>query len=352
MTSYAFPIEKEIQRDGWGRPLVIPREGGKAIAYTRCTTYVSCLDDTFKLSQWQQRMVALGLVQRNDLRLAFASISGDLLVPEPSKSAKDKANEICERAIEAARGGAAATTGTALHAITQRLDEGRPVEHVPAEYVGDVEAYQRATEPLTAVHIERFMVHDELKIGGTPDRIVELNGRLYIADLKTGSVDFAALKIAMQLAVYSRSELYDIDSGKRTRVDIDQSRAIVIHAPAGTGRCELLWADLDAGWRAVELATRVRAARAAGRRMLTKAELSMDQPLPFDQSSVDTQTSSSAPVAPDDGTARLAALRNEVASAMTQKRLVELWAQSSDIWTDELTQLATARKALLSEKGR
>ena len=31
---------------------------------------------------------------------------------------------------------------------------------------------------------------DDLKIGGTPDRIVEMDGEKYIADIKTGSIDF------------------------------------------------------------------------------------------------------------------------------------------------------------------
>lgn len=347
----AFPIEPEIERDGWGRPLVIPLEGGKRIGYTRCTTYVGCLDDTFKLGQWQQRMVAAGLTTRDDLRLAMSSIVPDLLVPEPTKTTKDAANDICDRAREAAAASAKATTGTALHKITERLDRGLTMGLIPPEYRADVDAYARATEPLTAVHIERFMVHDELKIGGTPDRIVELNGRHYIADLKTGSVDFAALKIAMQLSVYAHSRLYDVKSGKRSDIKLDQQRAIVIHAPAGKGTCRLLWADIEAGWRAVDVATRVRAARAAGRRMLSPAELSVDQPLPLAESSVDTDSHAPAPNAPDRGTERLAALRNEVAAAPTQKRLVELWQLNQELWSDELTQIAAVRKALLTEKG-
>lgn len=349
MTTTAFPMKSdEIERDGWGRPLVMPVDGGKPIAYTRCTTYVGVLDDTFKLAQWQQRMVALGLMMRTDLRVAFASIADELSSADPSKSTKDRANDICQQAIEAAKGNAKATTGTALHAMTERIDRGLSLDHAPEEYAADLDAYRRATQPLTAVHIERFMVHDDLKIGGTPDRIVELNGRHYIADLKTGSVDFAALKISMQLAVYAHSRLYDIKTGRRSDIEIDQQRAIVIHAPAGSGTCRLLWADIAQGWHAVELARRVRAARAAGRRMLTPAQISVDEPLPLADVDGEAHARAHADELPDDG---LDSLRNELASAMTQKRLAELWQLNRERWTDELTQIAAARKALLSTKG-
>jgi hypothetical protein len=349
-------MQREIERDRYGRPLVIPPEGGKPIAYTRCTTYVDCLDDKFKLQQWQQRMVALGLAKRDDLRLAFAAVADELLEPEPSKSAKQRAQTICDQAIEAAAGSAKATRGTALHSFTERLDRGLPIEHVPAEFRADIDAYSRATQPLAAVQIERFMVQDDLRIGGTPDRIVELDGRFYIADLKTGSVDFAALKIAMQLAVYAHSKLYDIETGERSSIELDQSRAIVVHAPAGQGRCELLWANIERGWEAVQLATRVRAARSSGRSLLAKANISSDDPLPLDLTSPQKSDDVSTSPRPADaggsaGDSSLDALRNEIASAMTQKRLGELWRLNRAVWTDELTQLAAARKALLTTKG-
>lgn len=347
MTTTAFPIERDFDRTAapYRQPLVIPIDGGKPVTYTRCTTYVDCLDDKFKLGQWMQRMVGAGFVQRDDLRLAMASLLPELLVPEPTKQAKDAANDICDRAREAAAASAKATTGTAMHKISERVDRGQKLGLIPPEYRPDVEAYVRATEPLTAVHIERPMVLDELKIAGTPDRIIEYNGRNYIADLKTGSVDFAALKISMQLAVYAHSRLYDVESGKRSDIKIDQERAIVIHAPAGTGKCRLLWADIAAGWRAVEIATRVRAARAAGRRMLSPCELSVEQPIPG------METQPSAGNAPDQLADTLMRLRNEVAAAQTPKRLTDLWADYRDIWTDELTEIAVARKALLTEKG-
>ena len=112
------------------------------------------------------------------------------------------------------------------------------------------------------LHVEQFTVLDELKIGGTPDRVVEYDGQRYIADVKTGSIEYGAGAIAMQLAVYAHSRLYNLRTGERTPLDVHQDRAVVIHLPAGTGTCTLHWVDITAGWEAVQHATWVRAWRA------------------------------------------------------------------------------------------
>jgi len=240
-----------IPRDRFGRPLVVPPGGHKAIGYTRCTTYVGCLDDTYNLSKWQQRMVAIGLADRPDLLLAVSATQRD------DKSGLDR---IAAQAMDAAKAGAASTTGTALHALTERIDRGEQLPIVPAAHLDDLDAYRAATRELEPVLIEQFTVLDELRIGGTPDRVVRYRGDGYIADVKTGSIDWAAGKIAMQLAVYARSMPYDHATGERTPypLPVDTGRGIVIHLPAGTGKCTLHWVDLDAGWNAVRLAGKVR----------------------------------------------------------------------------------------------
>jgi hypothetical protein len=244
----------KLPRDRWGRPLVTPPDGGKPVAYTRCTTFVDCLDDKFNLQKWQQRMVAVGLADRPDLLLAVAAHRDD----------KRELDGITEKALDAAKAGAAATTGTAIHALTERNDRGQELPIIPEAYRGDLEAYRQATAELEPVLIEQFTVNDELQIGGTPDRIYRYRGGLYIGDVKTGSIDFGALKIAMQLSVYSRSTPYNHETKTRTPYpgQVDTSRGIVVHLPAGTGTCELRWVDLDAGWTAVQIAARVRKARA------------------------------------------------------------------------------------------
>jgi hypothetical protein len=300
------PAGEDIPRDHIGRPLVVPPGGGKPIAYTRCTTYVGCLDDMWNLHRWDERNVAIGLADRPDLLLSVSAHRDD----------KDKLNDIVSAAKEAAKAKAAAEIGTSLHKLTERLDRGQTLGVVPATYKADIAAYERATACLEIVGIERFTVLDELKIGGTHDRTVRYQDRRYISDLKTGSINYGALKIAMQLAVYSRSVLYDHRTFERAPLDVDQDRALVIHLPAGQGRCELHWVDIAAGWEAVQVAAQVRAWRSRGG-LFTPFETTPDLP----------------------------ALIAEAASVVS---LRALWAANQDTWTDDLTILANARKAELT----
>lgn len=302
-----------IPRDRFNRPMVLPPNGGKPVSYTRCTTYVGCLEDTYNLGQWMQRMVAIGLASRPDLLLAVSAHSDD----------KAKLNKIVDDAREAAAANAAATTGTALHALTERIDRGQDVGVIPEQYKPDLAAYEKATASLTALMIEQFCVDDDLRIGGTPDRVVEFEGANYIADVKTGSIEYGALKIAMQLAVYAHCRAYDHHTGQRTDLpNVSTERAIVIHLPAGTGTAELVWVDIKTGWEAVQVATQVRDWRKRKGLLV--------------------------PLVPaKDGPTKTVDLDNLIASAATVDALTALWVRHSKTWTTAHTELAASRKALL-----
>lgn len=241
-------VDQQIKRDHWGRPLVIPPGGGKPVPYTRVTTFVSVMEDTFNLSRWQQRMVAIGLSDRPDLALAVAAHKGD----------KDHLNKICQKAIEAAKASAKATTGTALHTLSELVDRGEDLPVLPDGARADIEAYRVATADLDMVAIEQFGVHDELQAAGTWDRIIQIGNQRYIGDLKTGSIEWGMNKIAQQLALYSRCQAYDPATGERTPLNVDQNNGLIIHLPSGEAKCELLWVNLRVGWDAVQLAHQVR----------------------------------------------------------------------------------------------
>lgn len=202
---------------------------------------------------WKQRQTALGLADRPDLQLAVTAHRDD----------KRQLNRICEQALEAAASSASATTGTALHTLTELVDSGQDLPTLPPAAAADLEAYRQAMVPFDVVAMEQFTVVDDLKVGGTPDRILHWNGQNFIGDLKTGkSLKFSIGKIAMQLALYSRALQYDIETGRRTPLpDVDQNNAIVVHVPAGTGRAEVVWVNIAKGWDAVGLAVQVRAWR-------------------------------------------------------------------------------------------
>lgn len=316
MTDFATP-SPQIPRDGWGRPLITPVGGGKPIAYTRCTTFVSCLEDTTNLSKWQQRKVALGLSMRPDLLLAISTLD------DPDGDGKRELSRICEQAMEAAQSKAAATTGTALHKFTERIDLGQDVGFVPREHAEDLEAYKQVTSCLEVVDVENFVVLDEFKVGGTFDRLVRYNGRLKIADIKTGQITYGMGKIAMQLAVYAHSLRYDPTTAARSPLgeDVDLSEAIVIHLPAGKGECTLHAVDIAAGWEQIPAAAGVRNWRS--RKGLSRSLTT--------------------------GPARTPDIADQLAAADTVAGLMNIWAANQSAWTDELTQIAAARKALLNK---
>ena len=99
---------------------------------------------------------------------------------------------------------------------------------------------------------------DKYKIAGTPDRVIEYKGEKFIADIKTGRIDHPN-NIAIQLAIYANGSPYDVATGRRgSWGDISKDKAVIIHLPAGTGLCKLVWIDIKEGWKGVQFAMKVR----------------------------------------------------------------------------------------------
>lgn len=273
---------REVPRNGKKQPLIVPLgEDGqpdlsaKLKPYTRMTTYIDCLDDKTNLTRWGKRLVLIGLARlpsgkRDDLvaEILKADADGD----------KDKLNAIAERMHKLAGGDDKADQGDWLHELSEYADKGEALPTTAsAEDRLDIAAYKLATLDLEIKEIEHFVVLDEHKVGGTPDRMsfyagpdpdgLEPAGHV-ITDLKTGRIDYGGLKMAMQLAGYGHGEMYDPTTGIRTPWpdDLNLNWGIIINAPAGTGSCEVVWVDLRLGWEGFLLAKDVRAIRNRGRR--------------------------------------------------------------------------------------
>lgn len=249
-------VMDEIPRDRWGRPLIEPPDGGKPVAYTRVSTLAKSLDKQEALTKWKQRMTAIGMSQRPDL-LA--------LVQATREDDRKTLDDACEQALAAARSQAAANTGTALHAFCERIDEGVPVDEIVASDTikADLHAYAHGTRWMKMLASELFIVQDDIKCAGTFDRLVQIDGRVYVADIKTGQHEpNYPHGVAVQTAIYARGTGYH-PTKKRTAslasIGVDLDRAILIHLPAGQATCELYWLDTAAGWEMAQTATRVRA---------------------------------------------------------------------------------------------
>jgi hypothetical protein len=252
-------MSSEVEHDRYGRYLLTDSTG-RRVPHSRATTIAKALDDLAGLNKWACRMTLLGLASRHDLyALSLAADATD-------RRALDR---LADQAQEAAKAGAGANLGTALHALTAELDRGVDVA-VPAPFDADLAAYRTACAnagiEIVAGMIERVVAVDDLPepIAGTFDRIVSIDGDYYIADLKTAqTLDYAWLAISVQLSIYAHaSRIYD-DEGQQFEAPpfVDQHRALVIHLPAGHGECTLYMVDIDAGWEAASVACAVRAWR-------------------------------------------------------------------------------------------
>lgn len=311
---------KHVQRDRWGRPLITPPRGGKPVPYTRCTTYVDVLESTWNLMAWKQRMTAIGLAQRDDLRLQVLGAIDD----------KTRLNKIVEEAANHAGASASATIGTELHAWSERLDRGETLPPLGDPWQGDIDAYHATTRNagLDPVELETFVVNDALRIGGTFDRIYQIGNQKYIGDLKTGSLDWGAGKFAMQLAVYANSERYDVQTGQRTPLDVNTGRAIIVHLPKGENKCTLYWIDIARGWQMVGLAQHVREYR----QIPAKEWLN-----PFTPTATAAEKTSE-PTIPE-----------YIQAAATISELADVYRAYQDQWTPELNQLAATRRKQIEE---
>ena len=247
-------LDTAIQRDRWGRPLIIPPQGGKAIAYTRASSLGKALEDTSNLADWKARMVALGLAKRPDLLSLVAHAD-----PDDRKTL----NDTCEQAKEAAGASTAANTGTAIHAMLENLDRGLVATATNDDERKALVAWAAMKDyySMSMRGIEEFVVNDKLQAAGTFDRIVEMDGKRYVADLKTGAtITYSSIAWSVQLAVYAYGVAYSPD-GTRSHLGVDLKVGLVMHLPVGADEVTVYEVDLVEGARLAELAVAVRESR-------------------------------------------------------------------------------------------
>lgn len=247
--------ELDIPRDRWGRPLIVPADGGKPQPYTRVSTLAKTLDDKTALAKWMCRQTAIGMSQRSDLVSLVAA----------NQENKKVLGDAVEQAMAAAKSDQAANIGTTLHSLTEAYDLGiYDPQFTAHELQADVEAYAKTTEHLKIDAVEVFVVVDELQTAGTFDRIVTLpDGRRMVADVKTGQNEPKYPHGATtQIAIYSRGTMYHPNIGRSkplADLGVSQTEGMLIHLPAGTGSCDLYIVDLNIGWSLATVAAKVRA---------------------------------------------------------------------------------------------
>lgn len=292
---------KESDRyDNYGRYKLLHPDSGKAVKWTRATTYAKSIADTYNLSMWSQRMTLKGAALRPDIVAAVSTLD--------VKEDRDRINGLVEDAKKAAGNKVAANLGTALHAFTEDRDKvlvGQPVkpQTVPESLLPSVDAYEAllASFGLMPVPglIEFTTAVKQYEIAGTSDRCYrvtrnitfKLHGRtvtLYageyvIGDVKSGAdLSYGWMEICVQLAIYAQgfntSGVWDWGTGSwgrptepgapdvqvKVRTDVGLIPHLPVDRKPGDPLATLFAVDLDWGWATAVLCGQVRTARKEG----------------------------------------------------------------------------------------
>lgn len=233
-----------------------------AEAYTRISKLAGMLDDSQGLIDWVAAHAMLGLVKDEGLHARVTHLAIAHRRPWYSDG-KKPLKELVNRCKDKGGASYASDMGTAFHGVCEVRDGGGNPDFVPRGMQPWIDAREAALEEFEHVLIEPFIVNDQVKAAGNPDRYLrhKKTGIVYAADDKTG-VDEPEypLKVTVQVAIASRGCLYDQRTGKRTPVECDQNRGILIHTPILTDqpRSTLYWLDLEKGWELAELSAKVR----------------------------------------------------------------------------------------------
>lgn len=259
---YIDPWEEDmskIKRDRWGRPILPDPETGKERAWTRVTTAAKTMEDQHNLIDWKARMVAYGVGQREDLQALAAGADGT--------DDKGTLNDVVEQAVVVAQASSKANVGNALHGLTQKIDRGDATVMVPKNLRDHITRYKTLIDAhgiqVRKEMIERLVCIPELGLAGSMDRGVEWQSILAVSDLKTGSLDYARVSIAQQLAAYANgTHWWDIKAGCwREQPEMNKDVALVVWLPAEGETAKVYKVDIAEGWKLLQASLDIRTIR-------------------------------------------------------------------------------------------
>lgn len=254
MNAEDFLTVDPLERDRYGRPLLVPREGGPKVPFTRASTLGGYLSDRTSLHRWELGLLAKGLADREDLAGMVAGLeplTGERRHDDPIKR---KLTGIIDLALEVGGNHVRANYGTAIHSFCEPGNE----QPIPERMKADVESFRRLN--LNCVAAEQFVANDALMSAGSFDMLVDLGPQIgvVVGDIKTGTIK--PCDVAVQLAVYAGGEVYDPETDQRTPLPerLNTDVGLLVHIPAGQAKTDLYLVDLIAGRQAARVAAWVR----------------------------------------------------------------------------------------------
>ena len=347
------PLRPEPPRDAYSRYLIqFPGESGPR-AMTRVSTVKDLLTDKFNLNQWTQRAVLAGIAYSPELLVEVQEILSKVHDGSEfrSRSLNKDLNSIIQSCIDVSGSGNAADRGTRVHAYTEYLDTGTPIEIDPS-MLPATRAYQSALaayglEPVE-VEVIGWTAESGENIAGTIDRIYRVTkiisdenhtlypGDLVVGDLKTGNVEYG-LGISLQMWFYQRfRSLYDpVTETHREMPSVRQDAAVIVKVDVAESSCDihLVHTGPEVGeW--AKMTNKIRQARRSDKNLIKPAYV-VNKPevkTPFEEA-----TSQASPGDVDlIGWLQACTTRAEVVSAG------QLW-NTRGHWSDSASRLCKAR---------
>lgn len=253
-----MPPRTQVPREErTGRPLILQPDG-TMVPYERASSYGDILEDASNLWMWKIRNTMKGLMDREDLQMLVSTADPD------TWEGKKTLNSVAGKAQAAARSDSAANMGTALHSAMEAVDRGETPPKLPPRFQDDITSYAALMkrEQLQVIHIEEFVVNDELQGAGTFDKAVLCpDGKVRIVDFKTGKwrVQYPG-EYGIQLAIYAHAKRYDPTTGERSEIhpDLVTDYGIIVSLPAGSGKAMAHKLPLDLPLQAARAAHWIR----------------------------------------------------------------------------------------------
>lgn len=253
---FSKPTYPDREGDSRGRPRAVNPRTGQEQSWTSASTFASALDNPFGLMTRDGRNIVMGISTRPDL--AAMALAGAL------RDDVAKVDEVIREAKAVMASSSGANLGTAAHAAITRAWQ-YPNEPVPEAYLPLVKAFAAALKEhgLTIKAAAQKVINTTYDSLGELDFVLtEADGTEVIGDAKSGKLEHAKRKFAVQLAMYDGAEfLVYPDTGQVTPIPwkLAHSHGVLLHLDLENNAVSVYRIDLRIGRWGAGLAEQVRA---------------------------------------------------------------------------------------------
>lgn len=254
MSAGAFFSKPEYPDREPSRPRAVNPRTGKEQSWTRASNFAAALDNPHALIRWSNRNAVMGISRRPDLSaMALAGALRDDVA---------KVDETIAAAHATMATDANANLGTAAHAAITNAWR-HPEQPIPEPYVPLVKAFAAALKEhgLTIVAAAGKVMNLAYDSIGEFDLVLaEADGAEVIGDMKSGSLDHAKRKFAVQLAMYDGAEFVINADNSVIPIpwNLAHSHGVLLHLDLENNTVSVYRIDLRIGRYGAGLAEQIR----------------------------------------------------------------------------------------------